>query len=125
MSVFNIFVLPLVSLLLIYIHKDVSGIHNFQISLMIIYWRLLILVVYRLYKLCKGEIRLWYIQHIDDGMIKLELQECYKYYKHIDEDVYQIIQVLSVYIGTDTARIVLWYTPDYIDTYTRSCHIWF
>ena len=46
---------------------------------------------------------------------KWDIESVQNYYRYINEDIYLIRDILNQLLGIDIVRIVLSYTPDYID----------
>ena len=114
MKVFNIFILPLVTVWMTY---GMMSLHEIWFNMM--YFSLLIVIIYKLYELVRYEMIMWYV--IPD----LEYLKCTKqdvndfkaYYKYIEYDIDEMKIALTEFVGKDVANIVMSFTPDFISIY--------
>ena len=120
MTILNVFLFPLITIYEIY---DKMG--PIILILSVLYWRLWIEIIYRVYEFAYGELLLWYIPnltlHSESGdnelFEKKQLIAAYQYHKWIHKDVVLINAVLIEFVGHDVAVVVISYLPDYLDMY--------
>ena len=104
--ILDILVVPVIISLVMYREN------RYQIAwLAVAYYRLLIAIIWRMYKKIESAILLSYIPRYG----KWNIKSVQNYYRYIDEDIYFIKDILSQFLGNDIVKIVLSYTPDYID----------